>query len=628
MYLSKVRIKNFRNLQDVTVELGEKVVLLGENSVGKSNFLEALRMLLDSNYRVLLDENDFSRGITPFKGTTIEIHAWFAGIDPEKDKDLLVVVHDCHGKEVQSYKLSAVYRPKQDKTPENAINEDDYELIRYGGDNPSNTEGAKRFRQYVRLFVVPAVRDMERDMQSWRTSPLRRLVESIGLTNQPEFTQVAKEVGDASKKLQDILPIRELQKDICALLGNLVEEQSIEPTIGIAASQPEDLQRLLTILVETGLPIDRTSLGLANVLYLITWLLYFERLRNIPFKNDQKPQYVMFAIEEPEAHLHPHFQRLVFENMFQREHLLLVSTHSSTIVSVADPRHFVVLKRTGQGITARSTAHFAPEDEKMRQDISRFLDATRGEVVFARGVLLVEGDAEMFLLPAFAQKMKEAGKIPHTLDGAGISVCNVYGADFHPYVEFLGSSGLDIPFAILTDGDPTTENNKEDIQQGFAGLERGLKLARRLKAPNFPEIEESYQKRDWDRVRAGLEEVGIFVNGQTLEVELIQIGYGDEFCDVYSELGASELQKERLRAAIQREAFNVNKIISRIETVGMGKGRFAQRLADRLDADRVPPYIEKAIRYLLAKMPQPAPILQLLPAPEETIENIEDDIPF
>lgn len=625
MYLSKVQIKNFRNLQDVTVELGEKVVLLGENGVGKSNFLEALRILLDSNYRALLGENDFSRGITPFKGTTIEIHAWFSGIDPEKDKDLLAVVHDCHGKEGQSYKLSAVYRPKQDKTPESATNEDDYELIRYGGDNPSNTEGARRFRQYVRLVVIPAVRDMERDMQNWRTSPLRRLVEMIGLTNHPAFNDVVKDVKKASGQLQHISPIQDLQKDIRTLLGNLVEGQSIEPTIGIAASNPEDLLRLLTILVETGLPIERTSLGILNVLYLITWLVYFERIRKAPLKGDQKPEYVMLAIEEPEAHLHPHLQRLVFENMFKSGHLLLVSTHSPTIVSVADPRHFVVLKRTKNGIVARSTARFAPtdagdveiENEKMHRDICRFLDATRGEVVFARGVLLVEGDAEMFLMPAFAKRLKEAGKIPHTLDGANISVCNVYGTDFRPYVEFLGSSGLDIPIAVLTDGDPTKDKDKDkDAEQGFAGLKRGLELAKRLNAPNLPEIEASYKDGNWNSVRTGLEQAGIFVNEQTLEVELIRAGYQDELCEVYGELGASDKQRENFKGLIQQQEFEG--VIQRIETVGMGKGRFAQRLADRLDANRVPPYIEKAIRYLFDKTSQLAP----LPSLPSTLEEI------
>ncbi len=620
MYLSKVKIKNFRNLEDVEVELGEKIVLLGENGAGKSNFIEALRILLDTNYRPLLGESDFSRGggKKPFGGNTIEIHAWFSGVNWENEQDVLPSLHDCHGIDAGTYQISAVYRPKKDKSPQDATTEDDYELIRYGGGNENNTEGAKRLRQYIRLVVIPAVRDMERDMQSWRTSPLRRLVEMMSLTNNAEFQSVAQSVQEASKKLEQIPDIQGLQKDIRDFLGNLVEGQSIQPTINITGGNPEDLLRLLTIFAESDLPLERSSLGISNILYLITWLIYARRLRAIPVKGDQEPEYVLLAIEEPESHLHPHFQRLVFENVFKQEHLLLVSTHSPTIVSIADPRHFVVLKRTSNGVAARSTANFAQSDEKMRQDVSRYLDATRGEMVFARGVLLVEGDAEMFLIPAFAKKMKEAGKISHTLDGAGISVCNVYGTDFKPYVEFLGPSGLDIPFAVLTDEDPDTQN---------PGLKRGLELARRLSVPTYAVIQTYFNNQKWNVVRTKLEQVGIFVNQRTLEVELIEAGYGDELCEVYQELGASDTQVENLKAEIANNN-NFEAILRRIETTGMGKGRFAQRLAGKVDASRVPPYIENAIRYLLAKMPQPVTDLQLPPEPVETSQIPEDDIPF
>lgn len=47
MFISKVKIKNFRNFKDVEVDLGEHMVIVGENKIGKSNFLHALRLVLD-----------------------------------------------------------------------------------------------------------------------------------------------------------------------------------------------------------------------------------------------------------------------------------------------------------------------------------------------------------------------------------------------------------------------------------------------------------------------------------------------------------------------------------------------------------------------------------------------------
>lgn len=78
-------------------------------------------------------------------------------------------------------------------------------------------------------------------------------------------------------------------------------------------------------------------------------------------------------------------------------------------------------------------------------DLARNLDVTRAEMLFARGIILVEGDAECFLVPAFAKTMNLS------LDHLGITVCSVAGTHFKPYAKFLTAMG--IPFAILTDWD-------------------------------------------------------------------------------------------------------------------------------------------------------------------------------
>jgi putative ATP-dependent endonuclease of OLD family len=79
-------------------------------------------------------------------------------------------------------------------------------------------------------------------------------------------------------------------------------------------------------------------------------------------------------------------------------------------------------------------------DEKEVADLERYLDVTRGELLFARGVVLVEGDAEPFLVPVL-------GKLNNfDFDDLGITVCSVSGTNFLPYIKFLGSTGLDIPY--------------------------------------------------------------------------------------------------------------------------------------------------------------------------------------
>ena len=606
MHISKVQVKNFRNLQDFEIELSEKTILLGENGTGKTNFFEALRLVLDQNYRGQLSSSDFSHGVAPFSGTKIEVHMWFSGFDPVKDKDLLACAHDCRVSqegEPLKVKLSSVYQPRPNQKPEDALGEDQYEIVRYARDDATNTQGATRFRSFVRMVLVPALRDMDRDMQTWRLSPMRRMVELMSLAQNDDFKQVAQQVKSAAERLQKISPIEKLQEDIRGLLGEIIEDASaLDPKIGLLPSSPDDLQKMLTLLVEMGLPLERSSLGLTNILYLIMWMVYLERLRT-SVKVNLQSQFTILAIEEPEAHLHPHLQRLVFGNVFKRDLPILVSTHSPTIVSLAKPDWFALFKRSKNGTVAVSTAKIAQLDRKLRRDLSRFLDATRGEIVFARGVLLVEGDAELFLVPEMARRLKEAGKIVRTLDGAGISVCSVYGTDFRPYVRFLGPSGLNLPFAVVTDGDRDggleIKWTKGDDYDHYAGLKRGIDLVQYIDNTLTAALQSDYQEKKWEEIREDLKKVGIFVNHQTLEDELLSVGYRQQFIEVYEELGGTQIQQKNMSAEIDGK--EIDKVIRRIETTGMGKGKFAQRLADRIEDDKIPSYIEQAIEFVLKK---------------------------
>src|SRR5690606_5640634 len=47
MYLSRIRVHNFRNFSNLDVALCGNIVIVGENRVGKSNLLYALRLIFD-----------------------------------------------------------------------------------------------------------------------------------------------------------------------------------------------------------------------------------------------------------------------------------------------------------------------------------------------------------------------------------------------------------------------------------------------------------------------------------------------------------------------------------------------------------------------------------------------------
>ena len=45
MKIKKIKIENFRNFECLEVEVGDQIVIMGENKIGKSNLLYALRLI-------------------------------------------------------------------------------------------------------------------------------------------------------------------------------------------------------------------------------------------------------------------------------------------------------------------------------------------------------------------------------------------------------------------------------------------------------------------------------------------------------------------------------------------------------------------------------------------------------
>ena len=86
-------------------------------------------------------------------------------------------------------------------------------------------------------------------------------------------------------------------------------------------------------------------------------------------------------------------------------------------------------------------------DDKIKKKLQRFLDATRGELFFARRILMVEGIAEALLLPVLA---KISGG---NLKESSVTVLNAEGINFNAFIPLFGVERLGVPVVILTDGD-------------------------------------------------------------------------------------------------------------------------------------------------------------------------------
>ena len=204
-------------------------------------------------------------------------------------------------------------------------------------------------------------------------------------------------------------------------------------------------------------------------------------------------------------------------------------------------------------------------------DLERYMDATRAEVLFARGVILVEGPSELFVVPAVAEDMGNA------LDEYGITVCSVHGIDFAPYAKLLGPRGLDIPFVVLTDGDWYTRKGEELSR----GLLRVVSIATAMESLESDYLREMYECRQWDGLREAGKEIGVFVGDSTLEVDLFDCWHGPELVESLRELGLSKGRAQALENLAERKTQLTKKeahlLLKTIERFGKGRVASAWR---------------------------------------------------
>ena len=117
MFLSRIQIMNFRNFHNFDVKLGRASVLVGENGVGKSNLLFALRLILDptiSDSSRMLREEDFWAGLKePIKNKEIiEVVVEFRDFQNDTHSFAILQPFCIPGTSATTARLTYRFRPK------------------------------------------------------------------------------------------------------------------------------------------------------------------------------------------------------------------------------------------------------------------------------------------------------------------------------------------------------------------------------------------------------------------------------------------------------------------------------------------------------------------------------------
>jgi len=637
MYIESISLRNFRNFRAAKFQFLDGInTVIGENASGKTNLFQAIRILLDDslprNYRFY--ESDFNRKVENWKGHWIILNVIFADLNTEEEVQAIAIMSTGQITSDTRGSFSVIFRPKHeirknlynyslksDKNPDGLkeilknITIEDYESIslgkgtieissdidylKYVGDftnivfpNPDDLlediYGTRINRDLnvqneISCTYIKALRDVESDLKSYTNNPLLNLLKGLEKTvAKTEIDEIVDKIVDLNEQIGTLKEIKDVKNGIVKSITEAVGT-TYAPNLEIKAELPSEIERLFQSLKlwvgDSGNEeyigrIWELSLGGANLIYLSIKLFEFERLRKDRIAN-------LLLVEEPEAHIHTHIQKTLFSNLSGKKAQVIVSTHSTHISSVSQVSRMNIVSRGNKENYVFQPSNNLEEEEIIK--IERYLDAVRSNLLFAKGVILVEGDAEQITIPEMTKKVFGV-----SLDELGVSLVNIGSTGFKNLGQLFHVDRIRKNCAILTDGDksiiklPIDPSQDDERQRHFRASEKNGEERRKI-------------LNDFCK---GNEYLHPFYAKHTFEVDFLMNGNSHEVKCCIDKIYKQKSKIDEMIEAVNNEKVSIagTAILQMVDMYG--KGWFSLLLSNELCVyTNIPEYILEAIAF-------------------------------
>ena len=498
MYIAKLVITNLRCFRQTTVDFQPGInVILGENNAGKTALLCALRLVFDRSGRLRPDLPDFYQGIADFtKAPTISVTATLRSSKADTIDDMALVAtwltkldapweaqlsyeFFLPDEEVPGFTAALGAAPDRDqffRVLEQFIPK--YVARIFGGLPENRLVAEPDALAKFDCHTVDAIRDVESELFAGTNPLLRKMLRQVldhdadeteALNRRRRFRTLTEKASSNLRDRLDKDALFQLAKETGAADGGVPDLDDAIDEDGFLAAL-----RLYIDRPPFRVPATHNGLGYNNLVYISLLLASLQFKASVSRRGQNAVLLPMLLIEEPEAHLHPSLQYKLLRYIEKRlspektSRQVFLTTHSTHITAAAglEPIICLSLSDADGGIHVAYPARVfgeSPGGKASRNYVERYLDATKSNMLFAKGVIFVEGIAEQLLVPCLSQC------IGRPIESHHVAVVAVGGVTFKHFLPLFGAGedeslrryALCRRVACMVDADPA---RKEKIK--------------------------------------------------------------------------------------------------------------------------------------------------------------------
>ena len=460
-----VRISGFRGIRDFEMTLPRVGVLIGPNNCGKTSVLKALQLSLGDYGRHLSDE-DFHIDGDDNRSEMIVVDVRIISTDDEGNRTSSFskewlnefgddIQEDPNEHSFFAYRTTA--KPQAARTgfeiERHTLQEwPDYE--NWLSDATLKNQKYSARSEFIPFVSIDAQRDIHHELNE-KSSFVGRVLSQVKY-KKADVDELEKMIAEINNKaVSKSAPLAKLKKHLNALNESFDGAGSAEVTP--FPKKLRDLSKNFSVhfgdSAASSFSMEYHGMGTRSWASMLAVKAFTDLMGEL-HEEESEPYHPIVAAEEPEAHLHPNAQRSLFSQLFDAKGQAIVSTHSPYLAAMCPLSDLRSLSSRSGHTQCYSLIDGLTEEEL--KSLHREVIRNKGEILFAKALILFEGQTEEQVVPALFERWFKSSAF-----SKGVNLTAVNGRNYAPYIKLAVSLG--IPVAVVSDNDTAGRSSSKTI---------------------------------------------------------------------------------------------------------------------------------------------------------------------